>query len=358
MTTSSPWPFETPEPGIYFDMPFSQYCAIPCLNAGGIKNLLASPTDFWARSWMNPLNDEIDEETKAKQDGRAYHLRILEGETKFYDHYAPDYEDDGDESMLRTNKDMERFLKNCGVKGYSGKKTEELIDMCFDADKTLRILAAEKALHQSQHEGKELIAAHTIRQIELAARMIEYHPHLKSFFAGGYPEVTIIWDEPDLGVRFKIRVDYLKTKAVNDLKTFANQYKKDVDKAIDYAMAANKYHIQALLYLIGVNQAKRTLVPQGKVFGAADPQWLEAFAKTPADEFGYVFMQKGVAPVAKGKLLSIKDEKFKALGVACINDGARRFLDHYRIYGTDAWIDMSQPSYIDFNQLPAFVGDL
>lgn len=374
MTAKIQWPWETLPPGIYFNLPFEHYVQQKCFNAGGIKNILVSETDFWARSFMNPLCDEVDEDTKAKRDGRAYHTRILEGRDKFFQLYAPAYEDDlSDTTILRGNTAMTDFIKQNGGKGYSGKTADVLADMCRDIDPSVKLLTDLKAEHAKQYAGREFLDALTMRQIELSAKMIEHHPELKTFFAGGYPEVTVIWDDEATGIRYKIRIDYLKIKPVCDLKTFANQMKKAIEKAIDYAVASCKYHIQAWLYLRGVNIAKKFAATgqvyvwqDGQIHGGAkamqcgmvDPAWLEAFSKAPAEEFWYVFQQKGIAPVSRGAKWSIHDEKFNGLGRACFEQSAERFLTAYNKFGEDLWIDDSTSKFLSFDDLPAFIGDV
>lgn len=355
------WPWQTLEPGIYFDLPFDVYCNQKCLNAGGIKNLLISTTDFWSRSWMNPLNDEIDEDTKAKIDGRAYHKRILEGKKAFYDTYAPGFEYTGDpKQLLKTSEQITGALAIRGLKTTFSKK-QDGIDRLLAADPTVQIYDVLEREHTERvgGKGKELLDSRTVRHIELAARMIEYHPELQTFFVGGYPEVTVIWDDKELGVRFKIRMDYAKVGPVVDLKSFANQMKKRIEKAIDYAIASNKYHIQAWLYLRG-REAARELVKQGKVFNAdaVDPKWLKAFQDTPNDEFWYVYMQKGIAPVARGAKWSLKDQKFADAGMVCVTDACVEFRKAYATFGEDAWVDLSPSKYLTFADLPAFVGDV
>jgi hypothetical protein len=358
MTSKHIWPWETLPPGIYFNMPFDDYKKQRCLNAGGIKNMLISETDFWCRSWMNPLCDEIDEETKAKEEGRAYHARILEGRDVFNSQYAPDYEDDKDDkSILRTNKDMTEFLKSLGVKGASGKNAEELTAMCLDADPNVNILSNLKNDYIKRNAGKTLIDPLTIRQIELAAKMIECHPELKTYFAGGYPEVTVIWDDEELGVRFKIRIDYLKTAYVCDLKTFANLMKKEINKAIEHSIAANKYQIQAYLYLRGVYMAKQ-FAASGMIHGTANADWLKVFAETPCDQFWYVFMQKGIAPVARGAKWLLDDKSFADAGYDLIKKASEKFKSCYNTFGEDPWIDMSKSHVLSYDSMPSFINDV
>jgi len=109
------WPWATPPVGVYFNMSFDEYLKIPCLNASGIKELNISETDFWSRSWMNPDYDDIDDDSKAKIEGRAYHKRILEGRERFFSEYALEYEDDGNPMVLRSAKEIKEKLDRIGI---------------------------------------------------------------------------------------------------------------------------------------------------------------------------------------------------------------------------------------------------
>lgn len=161
------------EPGIYFNMPFDEYLAIPCLSSSYLKKLLISPTDFWCTSWMNPLKKNKD--TEANIDGRAYHKRILEGKEAFYEQYAPEYEDDNDPAMLRTTDDLREFLSQHGLpKTFPNK--EAGISRILNVMPDIRIKDAEIAKHKAANAGKELISAEKIRYIEFAAKLIESDP--------------------------------------------------------------------------------------------------------------------------------------------------------------------------------------
>lgn len=347
-------------PGIYFNLPFSDYCKQPCLNAGGIKDLLVSTTDYWFRSFMNPLNDEVDEETKAKIEGRAYHKMILEGRQAFYDEYAPDFEYTGKAPVLKTSEEIAGALAIRSLPTTFKRKSDGIARL-LAADPSVLIYDELERIYKEPYAEKkrEFLPSKVVRHIEFANKMIESHPELKTYFVGGYPEVTIIWDDEELGVRLKMRADYLKVAPVVDLKTFANQMKKNLDKAINYAVASMKYPIQARLYLRG-REAARKLIDQGKVFGAenVDPKWLKAFRETPNDEFWYVFQQKGIAPVSRGAKFSLKDPKFESTAYAQIEDACISFRECYTKYGTDPWIDDTPSRYLSYDELPAFVGDL
>jgi len=354
------WPFPTLPPGIYFNQPFSVYCEQQCLNAGGIKKLLVSPTDYWFRSFMNPLNDEVDEETKAKIEGRAYHKMILEGRQAFYDEYAADFEYTGKAPVLNTAEEIAGALAIRSLPTTFKRKSEGIARL-LAADPSVLIYDELERIYKEQFADKEreFLSSKTVRYIEFANKMIESHPELKTYFVGGYPEVTIIWDDEELGVRCKMRADYLKVGPVVDLKTFANQMEKSIPKAIRYAMSSMKYPIQARFYLRG-REAARKLIDEGKVFGAegVDPKWLKVFRETPNDEFWYIFQQKGIAPASRGAKMTLKDTKFDTTAYAQIEDAALTFRDNYNKFGTDPWIDDTPSEYVSYDELAPWVGDL
>lgn len=358
----SNWPWETPQVGIYFDLPFDEYLAIPCLNASGIKELNISETDFWARSFMNTDNDTVDDDTRAKIEGRAYHKRILEGEAAFYEQYALEWEDDGGSDILRTADDMKAALTGLGIAGLSGKKVDYLAWLCGEKLPQYRVKHTLQAEHAEKAGKRELISPKLMRHIEFTAKMIELHPDTREYFKGGYSEVTVIFD--CFGARFKIRFDYLKVYDASDLKTFANVMRAELQKAVRKAFANNKYHIQGTLYLIGLEIAKR-YAAQGKVYGMekvepdADRRklWLAMFAKNPCDSLKYAFVQKGIAP-AVVPLVFTKEDKAFQMGFEIISNGVERFKNAYKNFGDSYWITSLREEVAHYDDMPAWINDV
>lgn len=347
---------ESYKEGIYFSLPFEKYLDIQCLSSSGIKNLLISPTDFWSRSHMNPLGGEWDQESQAKIEGRAYHKRILEGSEEFYRVYAPKYEDDGDPKMIRTIDDMAAHLKKIGLPA-SFKKKSEGAGRIISADPTARIMYLEEEAHKAKYPDREFISAKTIRYMEFAARLIESDPQINTYFIGGHPEVAVIWYDDDYGAWFKVRFDYLKVGPAGDFKTFANIMEKQIHKAVYNAMASRRYNIQAALYLVGNDVGKR-LAGEGKVFGyKGDPKWLEAYSKTPCEEFRYIFQQKGISPVAIGGRL-LKNSKIYQDGISKVAEAVETYRKFTEQFGTDMWITSTTPILFDHSELPSYSEDL
>lgn len=359
VTMNTDWPWHTPEPGIYFDMSFEEYLSIPCIQSSSIKKLLSSPTEFWAESWMNPNREIFKKDTSYYLDGRAYHTRILEGKDIFYSLYAPDYEDDpNDKTVIRDTNDVRAALRRARMPTSFATKSagiERLLRGVPDA----RVLNVLKKKHRDKYNPdglKEFIPAETIRYIEYAAKMIELHPNLKHYFAGGYPEVTVIWDDPVYKVRFKARFDYLKIAVVSDLKSFRNQSHKRTEKAIAQSIDNYLYIVQAWLYMRAASVA-RGLIQEGQVYKGkkrVDDRWLNTFQNTPLQEFWFAFVQKGNAPVTRGVKFSIKDEKFAGVGTEYVEPAINTFKQCYDAFGEDFWVDMAPDYYQSYDDLWGF----
>ena len=172
-------PDQTPtEPGIYFGLPFDTYCKIQAINAGGIKRLLVSCMDYWAETPMNPVYHLINTDTQAKEDGRIFHKRILEGRTAFYQQYAPDYEDDKDPAVLRTVDDIKSRLLKLGAPVTFKTKAEGAARL-VKLEPKARILHVEEYQHRAQYPGREFVSQALIREVELNAKVIDFHPQLQ-----------------------------------------------------------------------------------------------------------------------------------------------------------------------------------
>lgn len=355
-------------PGIYFGMPFEEYVKVPAMNASRLKLELVSPMDSWARSTKNPVFEEIDDETKAKNEGRVYHKLILEGREEFDKAYAPDFEDDpSDSTILRTVDDIKLALSKAGAK-TTFKAKDMGIAMLLDADPKAKILDVMKAQHRAKYAGREFIPAKFMREVELHNHVIKYNPELRAWLAGGYPEVTVIWDDDELGLRFKIRIDYLKLRFPVDLKSFANSKMKKVKLAIADAIAAQKYHIQAALYLRGVTAAK-AMVGEGAVYNSNTraawewavndtmEKWVLEFEKETADSFNFIFIQKGPAPVAVGNFMR-KGSAMDQAGVNLIQEAVRSHLRAKATFGDDPPLHLEPAEELQMDEMPAYINSI
>lgn len=333
------------EDGLHFGLPEELYHAIPAISASGIKQLLAHPMMFWANSWMNPHREQND--TEARTVGKAYHKRILEGKEAFYSAYAPKFSAPAD--CLTTQDDLKKLCAESNL-AVSGTKAV-LVDRLRGAGVAFDYYDDLLEAYQDEHDGKEFLSEDLIARIELSAAMIEKHPALSRCFVGGMPEVTVVWTGKD-GFRYKCRFDYLKPKAIIDLKTFENMGGKSVDRAIYLAMASYKYHVQGVFYGEVAAPMAVKFAKEGRVFGYAPPEFLKSLSEAEEHGFYFVFQQKGTAPIAKGKKLP-RGAVWNA-GSAAIEEAIRIYKQNFETFGTDPWVDTGDIDQFEDMMFPAY----
>lgn len=341
------------EYGLYFGLPEEEYHAIPALSASGIKNLLISPTDFYYRSWLNAEKEDV--ESEALVIGKAYHKRILEGRAAFEQAYCPTFS--APDGCLKTIDEIKAALQAAGVDTPTKWKKADYVLAAQQFLPDAKIFDIELARYDAETQGRVQLSPDLIGRIEIAAAMIEMHPQLNKCFSGGFPEVTVIWEMD--GIPFKSRFDYLKPAAVVDLKTFTNTQNKPVDLAIYSAMASFKYHIQASLYLIAATEAAK-FAKAGKVFGPdlaqVSDDWLQKLAGCKDHRFIFVFQQKGIAPLARGKWF--KKGSIHACALASIESATATFKRCYEAYGDAPWVDASEITDLEDELFPVYATEI
>lgn len=348
--------------GVYFGLPEDTYHSLPRLSASGIKNLLVSPMDFWARSWLNPNVRSEDDEPEWAIKGTAYHKRICEGKEAFYACYAAELDPADHPDALFKQAHLKAACQELELK--VGGTNAELIERLLAAGCKYRIWDVMVDEHRQENAGKTLLPAAWIYDIELAAACIEKHPTLCKSFKGGYPEVSVLWtaevQKNDgsgevFDVPMKARFDYLKPAAIVDLKSFANRMQKPMDRAVYFEIAAHRYHVQAAIYYQAA-EALRGLLADKLVnveSGSAPSQaWLDAVAKNPK-LFMFVFQQKGVAPVASGYTVP-REMGLMSVAEAQIREAQQVFHDCLKHFGDLPWIMDRDLNQIGDNDIPPF----
>ena len=299
------------------------------------------------RFWLNP--DYVDEDSEAKMIGRAYHKRILEGREAFYAAYAETFS--APSYALKTIEDMTEALAKVAITLPSkAKKADYLAAVRTNCPDDL-VFDDLREQHDARHEGKEFLSHDLIAKIETAAKMIEAHPEISKCFSGGYPEVTVLWTEDD--IRFKARFDYLKPKAIVDLKTFGNFMNKPIDNAIYSSMASGKYHIQAAFYMRAFKAAQAEAKPAD--FRGPD-DWLLQFTDCEEPGFYFCFQQKGVAPLARAKKFT--RGSLWSCGEVAIEEAIKRFRDNLKQFGDLPWVDTTPIQDFEDGHFPAYTTEL
>lgn len=330
--------------GIYYDMPDADYHALQRLSVSGVKNLMISPMTFWSRSWMNPVREDDTDEWMLK--GKAYHARVVEGRQQFADRYVYDIQQSDYPNALTTADDIKDRLRQIGEK-LTGNKAE-LIARLRSHVPGVEVWDEIKAEYAKAHEGKTILPAKWLADIEVGAAFIERHPTIQHAFQGGHAEVTVLWthevEASDgtgkvLRVPMKSRFDRLKAGAIVDFKTYSSVGDMTPAKAIMRAMANQKYHMQAAIYY----RANDYAVKMG---------WIEDKPRP----FLFVFQGTGDDKVPRGRILP-RESNWVDVGWRHFDLAAEKFMQNMERFGSDPWALEEDIETIADEEVPAWASD-
>lgn len=276
--------------GVYFGMPADEYHADPALSQSGIKSLMVSPLTFWSRH-IDPERE--CEETPAMMLGTAIHKRILEGPVAFHNGYAFSPNRDEFPNAVDGADNLRDVCREMGLKS-SGTIAEMCVRIMAQDPNTV-IWPEIMRRFKSESEGKIILKSDDGALINRIAEMVDSDEMARNAFIGGFPEVSIFWPDATTGVRMKARFDYLKSRAIVDLKTFANTKSLPLDRAIAMYAATYQLHVQAVVYLRAVTAAK-AMILKGLVYGESkDHPIIHAFLHNKSTQFFFVFVETGSA---------------------------------------------------------------
>lgn len=301
----------TPD-GLYFGMSAEDYHADPALGSTNLKDLLVDPLIYWWNSAYNPSREQSDTDSPSKKIGRAVHAFVLDG--------------------------REVFEKSYGRCAYPGN-----------------IKAGKQEREDFEFQGLTPLRGEDYDRIVTAGTMIRANPALSEAFTNGMPEVSIFWTEEVDGeeVRRKARFDYLKIRAISDLKSHAPMERLTFRASCHRAVKLYNYALQAAAYL----QGRRLLplfVKQGLVFGDHDPEWLGKVAASKDFAFVLTFWASTGAPLTWGGVFSPQNPKITT-AEADIELALHRFVRSRRRFGTEiAWIESEPLSEIDPTNIDEF----
>jgi hypothetical protein len=186
-------------PGLHLSIPELEYHALPGLSSTGIKDLLDCPARFaWKR--------EHREEKAVFDMGHLIHGLVLGVGLETHVVDAPDW----------------------------------------------RSKAARDERDAARAEDKVPVLVGDYVRAKAAARAVRNHPDAGPLFTGGAPEVSILWEDPETGVRCRGRLDYWHQGpgVVVDLKTTGRTASP---RALPRMAADLGWHTQAAHYLAGLD---------------------------------------------------------------------------------------------------------
>jgi hypothetical protein len=302
---------------------------------------------------MNP-DRPVDNDTPAKQRGRALHMLVLEGEDAFGKAFAEEPSPDGYPGRLATLDDLKAKCRELGepVSGTKAElakriKAKDSHIIVFD-----EVLATFRAM--AERDGLEILKPDVMREVRQAAASITLNPHLARAFQGGIPEVSMFWVD-EHGIPCKARLDWLKPRTIVDLKKCANQRERPFDVAVILAIAEYRYDISARHYLDGYAYLYQ-FAAEGRVFGDCPlkPGWHQRIMPPENMRWTWVFHQTEGAPVTKGlELLP---------GSSALNRAAREIVrakESYRTclakFGTHQWMSDAPITALDDRNLPSWL---
>lgn len=384
-----------PEPGIYFGMPEEEYHAIPALSSSGTKLLAASPMLFWSKcAWLSPKRQREQAEAAAEKQhhtmGKAYHCRIMEGAEAFAQRFVVELDpaEHGD-ALVSTaqikaaiGKHMTADTRKSASPGDMvpvkpvSKVPDEMPDgssydrpavkadwiaQLLELEPDAKVFARIQAEFLAANPGKAVITAEQAEELEIAARMIERDPEVRHAFVGGHPEVSLFWYCPTTGVPMKARVDYLKIKAMVDLKTVTNQRERSIENAIRWEIASYKYNIQPAVYEEGVNAVREIVREHPTAIHIAEDYpyshgdtfaWARKWAShRGGDEWLWVFQSKGDAPITRGVFYPLAGTTHM-ITKDIVRAAKRKFRLFSETFATSPWLDVAPLYTIADEDLP------
>ena len=294
-------------PGIYFNLPEDEYHADPALGSTDIKSLLGEPAGYWWNSAYNPAREER-EISPAMKLGSAVHVAVLYGLREFGDRYG-----------------------RCEFPG------------------NIKAGMAERAAFAEA--GAIALTAKDYDRAMSAGTMIRANPIIGNAFTGGAAEVSVFWEQKVMGevVRRKARLDYLKPKAIVDLKSHAPMDGKTFVTSCHRAIKTFNYPVQAAAYMDAISHMKQ-FWNEGRVSGSslpADKDLMASFCEQGAHAFVFVFWASKGAPLTWGGTFS-QDNPMLQMAKTQVDAALATFVEYRKEFGTEsAWIRPEPLSEID-----------
>jgi len=200
---------KTPEPGIYLNVPFSEYLQWDCFSKSMIKPLLKSPAHL-QHSLIN------DEKTLQMIFGSLVDCRLFEPE-EFKNVFA--IKPDTYISLVK-GKEVE--------KTWSGNSH-----------------TCQKWISDAKDSGKIVVSKEDVEKADTIIERIKAHKIAKEWLNGAMYQVSVVWIDDTLGVRCKARYDcYKQGEPIVDLKLTFDASPSSFSRTINSQM----YHCQAAMY--------------------------------------------------------------------------------------------------------------
>ena len=262
------------EPGIYFDIPWSDYVRIPYMSPSKLKRGLRSMKHL-KRAIDNP--EDFQPSAKTVAVGNAAHA-MLSGEFDQRYLVQPEFELDDEnvkggtikkppKVMTKANGDLSsnglKWQKLCEENGKPKDYAGEITTGQEKTDSKLTKYYKDKVSEfesQAANQGKEVLTTAQVNTAEKVIREIQKNPEAVKLLGDCQSEVTVI--SVINGLKTKTRIDILKPGVCADLKTTTDVetnalYRKCKQMGYFFQFA---FHIEALANAPDGFQAQEYLI--------------------------------------------------------------------------------------------------
>jgi len=250
--------------GIYFNLPFKDYAAQDRFSVSRINKVNESPLTYWTDEIEPTLAEDfdlgahLDEATESMAEGKAWHVMALEGEDAFNALYATDYNASDFPDALGSKPEHMAAAVKYGVAINKSDTIAKIADKLKMAGAPVTFHDDLRAAHVAANDGKELISVVKMDELRRAGKIMAAYNVQEDFLTGGFPEVSILVTIK--GVKYKVRVDYLRPDAQIEFKTITRRSKtKPFDEACADQMHNFGYFTGGYLYSLCVEAARNKL---------------------------------------------------------------------------------------------------
>lgn len=162
-----------------------------------------------------------DKRTTALAVGDAIHAAVLEPD-RFLAEYAKDLDPADYPGALDSVGDLQQWCRDNGVKGFSGKRKDELEALILQHDPGAPLLAAARRQHYAQHAGRTLLSPADWTTVQECAESVFGHPTAQELLSGEgrHIELSGFARDEDTGLLLRARWDSLSPgRHICDLKS-------------------------------------------------------------------------------------------------------------------------------------------
>lgn len=338
--------------------------AMPALSKSGIKKLLVSPMDYWLNS---PFNYSPTDESPSRDMllGKARHCLLLEGKAEFDARFCGKPSKLTHPHALATVEELSSWIAARGIKPVRTGKAA-LIEQVQALDPEVEILADLEA--KASVAGKIMMPTDDYLSVLQSGDRFQ---SLRKLIGNGLPEVTMIWEDPDLKVLCKARLDWLGIAPagharVVELKDFSHQGKKSSLKSrTDQVFAYERHDIDVMFQARAWFETPPVIHgPVGDTERDIIIQFREKLPKFPPQnhpEMMILYVRKDSPEVEfMPRTVQLADQsgaltQTAATAWTSILNAAADYRENLAKYGPDhPWVSPWRPAPIEFTELPGF----